>query len=72
MNNNVCIRLKEFRNTYGFTQAQVADYLMISQPYFSKLENGKISLKLSYLNKLCVLYNCSPEYILEGKMMFLI
>lgn len=59
-------RLKKLRNEHNFTQKQIADYLGFKQTQIAKLENNDRTLKSSSLNKLCKLYNCEPEYILEG------
>ena len=60
-------RLKELRTTQGYTQKQVADYLGIDQSNYSKMEHGKRKLtKLSMLQKLCTLYQCTQEHILYG------
>lgn len=61
------IRLKELRKLHNFTQEQVANYLGFKQAQINKLESGERKLKLSSLIKLCDLYYCSQEYILEGK-----
>ena len=67
INNNVGMRLKKLRLDFGFTQKQVADYLGFKQSQIAKLENNERVLKHSSLLKLCDLYNCSCEYILEGQ-----
>lgn len=59
-------RLKKMRNDNNFTQKQVANYLGFKQTQIAKLENNDRTLKSSSLNKLCELYDCPPEYILEG------
>lgn len=66
MNNNVGQRLKELRKNHNFTQKQIANYLGFKQTQIAKLENNTRTLKSSSLNKLCELYNCTPEYILTG------
>ena len=66
MENSVGYRLKKLRNENNFTQKQIADYLGFKQTQIAKLENNDRTLKSSSLNKLCELYNCPPEYILEG------
>ena len=57
-------RLKELREQHNFSQTQVAEYLGIDQSNLSKMERGERKFKLSSLNKLCLLYNCSEDYIL--------
>ena len=51
---------------HNFTQEQIAKYLELKQTQIAKLENNEITLKSFLLNKLCELYSCTPEYILEG------
>ena len=63
MNNNIN-RLKQLRIDQGYSQKQVSDYLGIDQSNLSKIETDKRNLNLDLLDKLCLLYNCSPEYIL--------
>lgn len=67
MDSNVGLRLKGLRLDFGFTQKQIADYLGFKQSQIAKLENDERKLKMSSLDKLCNLYGCPPEYILEGK-----
>ena len=57
-------RIKELREENHYSQAQVAEYLGIDQSNLSKIERGESKFKLGLLNKLCLLYNCTPEYIL--------
>ena len=59
-------RIKKLRNDNNFTQKQVADYLGFKQTQIAKLESNDRTLKSSSLNKLCELYDCTPEYILDG------
>ena len=57
-------RLKILRKDYGYTQKQIAEYLDIDQAYISRIEKGERTLNLSLLDKICQLYNCTPDYIL--------
>ena len=66
MSNNIAKRLKKLRKMHNFTQEQIAKYLGFKQTQIAKLENNDRILKSSSLNKLCKLYNCTPEFILEG------
>lgn len=59
-------RLKFLRKQHHFTQKQIADYLEFQQGQIAKLENNQRKLKVSSLEKLCELYNCEEDYILEG------
>ncbi|MGL6299107.1 MAG: helix-turn-helix domain-containing protein [Methanobacteriaceae archaeon] len=57
-------RLKKLREDSNYTQEQLANYLEINQGQLSKIENGNRNLNLDLLDKICSLYNCTPEYIL--------
>lgn len=56
--------LKDLRIDSDRTQAQVAKLLNINQTYYSKYELGKIPLPIVHLEKLCLLYGVSADYIL--------
>jgi len=56
-------RLKKLRENNNYTQKQVADYLGISPNTFSKMEKGRRNMNSVTLDKLCLLYNCSSEYL---------
>ncbi|AWX32006.1 helix-turn-helix domain-containing protein [Methanosphaera sp. BMS] len=60
----VARNLKKLRIENGYTQKQVSDYLGIAQSNLSKIENGERKFNITLLDKLCLLYNCSPEYLL--------
>ena len=69
MKMTVAKNLKKLRVDSGYTQEQVSGYLGITRNNLSKIENGKINLNMTLLDKLCLLYNCSHEYLL-GKTDF--
>ena len=64
MNKVIGKNLKELRRENGYTQEQVSKYLGITQSNLSKIENGERNFNMTLLGKLCLLYNCSPEYLL--------
>ena len=57
-------RLKKIREDHEYSQRQIAEYLGIDQSNLSKIENNKRNLNLTLLDKICFLYNCTPEYLL--------
>ena len=57
-------RLKKLREENNYSQEQVANYLEMDQSYISKIEKGKRNLNEISFNKLCLLYNCSSDYLL--------
>ncbi len=66
MNDTIGDRLKLLRKQHHFTQKQIAEYLEFQQGQIAKIENNQRRLKVSSLEKLCELYNCEEEYILQG------
>ena len=57
-------RLKNLRKIHNLTEGQVSDYLEMDHDTYSKLEDGSMELNVDTLDKLCLLYGCSPEYLL--------
>ena len=57
-------KLKKLREENGYSQKQIADYLEMDQSYISKIEKGTRKLNEVSFAKLCLLYNCSPGYLL--------
>lgn len=57
-------KLKELREVNGYSQKQIENYLGIDQSNLSKIERHIRKLNVDSLEKLCVLYNCTPEYLL--------
>lgn len=57
--------LKELREERKMTQQAIADYLGISQNYYTYIENGERqkSLDLAYASKLAELFNVSVDWI---------
>lgn len=60
----ISTRLKLLRVEAGYTQADIALKLGISQQMYSKLENTDTPLDSDRLLKLCELYGVSADYIL--------
>lgn len=51
-----CAYLRELRNTYGFTQAKVAQALNLSRPQYTALEAGRSMLTFDHLCGLAQFY----------------
>lgn len=64
MKNKVSERLSELRKENNLSQKKISEYLNLDETKYSKIENGKRKLNVSALDKLCLLYNCSPQYLL--------
>ena len=56
-------RLKESRKAAGYTQAQIAEILNMTQQQYSRFENGKFELNYSQIIKICKLYDISADYL---------
>ena len=61
---NINGRLTSLRNENNYTIKQVADYLSISETELLKIESDEINFNTTILDKLCLLYDCTPEYLL--------
>ena len=57
-------RLKKLREDNNYSQKQIAEFLDVDQSYISKIENGTRNVNEIVFDKLCLLYNCSPDYLL--------
>lgn len=62
--NSLGLRMKKLREENRYSQDQVASYLQMDQSYISKIEKGERNLNEVAFDKLCLLYDCSPEYLL--------
>lgn len=57
-------RLKDLREDNDWTQEEVANYLKLKREQYRRYENGINEIKVSFLIKVCKLYNVSADYIL--------
>lgn len=57
-------RLKDLREDHDLSQKQVADYLGMKQPQYSRYERGYRDIPTDVLIKLALLYKTSTDYIL--------
>lgn len=60
------MRLKSTRESLGFSQSQVAEYLGINRVQLSYYENGKREIDMDTLIRLADLYGYSRSYFVEG------
>ena len=60
------VRIKELRNKRGFTLAQVADFLNVTEATAQRYETGKGIKSIPYevIEKYANMFNCSPSYIM--------
>lgn len=62
MNNNLGKRIKELRKSRNLKQDDLANILEISRSQISNLENGRRSLNLTQLEKLCNLFKVDMSF----------
>lgn len=58
-------QLKYYRKLFGLSQQKVANKLCITQKAYSNYENGLREPNLEMLRKLCILFNCTADELLE-------
>lgn len=58
-------RIRDLREDHDMTQQQVADYLAMKQPQYSRYERGHRDVPTDVLIRLALLYETSADYILE-------
>ena len=57
-------RIKDLREDHDLSQQQVADYLGMKQPQYSRYERGLRDVPTDVLIRLAKLYQTSTDYIL--------
>lgn len=57
-------RLKDLREDKDWTQEDVAKYLHLKREQYRRYETGINEIKVSFLIKVCKLYNVSADYVL--------
>lgn len=57
-------RLKDLREDHDMSQQEVADYLGMKQPQYSRYERGVRDIPSDVLIRLAQLYKTSTDYIL--------
>jgi len=61
---NYKLRLRNLRENYKYTQAQIGELLQKTQQGYNHIESGRAELKIDDLVLLCKLYNVSADYII--------
>lgn len=59
-------RIKKYREEVGLTQAQVGEYLSLDQSMVAKMEKGERTINSDVIKKLCALFCCTSDDILDG------
>lgn len=58
-------QLKYYRKLTGMSQYKVAEILGITQAGYAYYENGTREPSIEMLKKLCILFNCTSDELLE-------
>lgn len=59
------IRLKEARLRRGYTQAEIAQKLNVTQQAYQKLETGKtVDMRISTIKRICKILEISADWLL--------
>jgi len=53
--------LRKLRKAKGLTQKEVAEAVVVTASYISKIENGNVFFSITLLCKLCVLLKAQPK-----------
>ena len=61
---SVGMRLHDVRVMNKYTQQQIGEYLGVDQSLISKIEKDQRKINMTQFDKLCLLYNVTPEYLL--------
>lgn len=60
-------RIKDLREDHDMSQSEVAKLLNVSQPTYSRYENGRLDVPSEILIALSKLYKVSVDYLLGLK-----
>jgi len=61
-------KVKELRERMGLNQTQIASFLGVDQSYISKCEKGERQFNVDLLEKLCNLFGCSMNDMLNTNL----
>ena len=61
------IKIKNARESFGWTQRALADKAGLSSGYIGMVESGKINPSLKALNKIAAALNVESSYLIEKK-----
>ncbi len=61
-------RLKESRKAAGYTQAQIAEKMNMTQQQYSRFENGVFKLNYEQIILLCKIYDISADFLFGLKV----
>lgn len=60
-------KIQALRKQKRLSQEQVADYIKVSQPVYTRIENGIGTSWAIYINNICNFFDITPEELVENK-----
>lgn len=60
-------KIQALRKQKRLSQEQVADYIKVSQPVYTRIENGIGTSWAIYINNICSFFDITPEELVENK-----
>lgn len=67
LNSEIGIRIRQSRESAGFTQEKLADLMDVTIQFISDLERGKVGASLLTVVNLCHVLSVSADYLLLGR-----
>lgn len=67
LNAEIGIRIRQCRESAGYTQEKLADLIDVTIQYISDLERGKVGASLLTIVNLCHALSVSADYLLLGR-----
>src|SRR5690606_22930900 len=67
MNTTIGKKLREMRKQKGWSQAQVADSLYLSQSTYARIENGESYSWANNLDQICKVFEITPEELVKNE-----
>jgi len=68
MGENIINNIKYMLGNSPFTQDMLADYLSVNQTMISKWKNGNRKMSVTHLEKICDLFGCSIEDVINNNV----
>jgi transcriptional regulator with XRE-family HTH domain len=66
MNIDIGFKIKKLRERKNISQEDLAHKLDITQGYLSKIENDMARVDFLFMQKICEIFDVSPEYFMDG------
>jgi|SRR5690554_298245 len=65
MNTTIGKKLREMRKQKGWSQAQLADSLYLSQSSYARIENGESYSWATHIEQICKVFEITPEELVK-------